>query len=180
MGSHRRRDVPELCTSGSHRRRDELRTSTQIDFSSRSIDVVSRNNFRKAALFMDYVNAVFACQLAKALAATGADTRKQFILQLQEISPVSEGRQKTAHYAMAFCGGDTVASKINLAVSAADAVNMIVQWVLAVHPNATFTGIQINDNARAAPHQDQNNVGYSFSISLGPFFGGLLWPQPQP
>ena len=131
VGSHRRRDVPELCTSGSHRRRDELRTSTQIDFSARPIDVVSRNNFRKAALFMDYANAVFDCQLAKALAATGADTRKQFILQLQEISPVSGGRQKTAHYAMAFFGDDTAASKTNLAMDDADAVKMRVQWVLA-------------------------------------------------
>ena len=123
--------MPELCTSGSHRRRDELRTSTQLDFSSRSIDVVSRNNFRKTALFKDYVNAVFDCQLAKALAAPGPDTRNQFLAHLQEISPVSEGRAKTAQYAMAFFGESTAASKINLAVADADAVKMLVQWVLA-------------------------------------------------
>ena len=93
--------------------------------------MVARNNFRKTALFKDYVNAVFDCQLAKAVAATGADDRTRLLAELQDISPVSEGRQKTARYATALFGDDADANKILFAVDDADAVKMLVEWVLA-------------------------------------------------
>jgi len=41
-------------------------------------------------------------------------------------------------------------------------------------PNFEYTTIQVNKNVVSAPHIDKNNVGPSYGIALGDFFGGEL------
>jgi hypothetical protein len=49
------------------------------------------------------------------------------------------------------------------------------RWARSVHPDFTYTSIQVNKTTRFEMHVDRNNLGPSLFIAIGDFQGGGLW-----
>eukprot|EP00975_Prorocentrum_lima_P061504 12880282-Prorocentrum_lima.AAC.1 len=42
-----------------------------------------------------------------------------------------------------------------------------------------YTGVQVSVSDGMIPHRDANNLGPSWTISMGNVQGGLLWVEPR-